>query len=70
MIERLNWRKKKGSYNGTLTCNVCKQLRDVKGEISRGELLTRVRASLKYNGFSQVPQLECPRAERGKKILE
>jgi len=70
MIERLYWQKKKGSYNGAFTCNVCKHIRDVKGEISRGELLKRVRASLKFNGFSQVPQLECPSGERGKRILE
>jgi len=59
-----------GSYNGAFTYNVCKHIRDVKGRIGRGELLKRVRASLKFNGFSQVPQLECPRVERGKKILE
>ncbi|MFH1076362.1 MAG: caspase family protein [Pseudomonadota bacterium] len=59
-----------GGYNGAFTYYLCKHMRDVKGEVSREELLKRIRASLKYNGFSQVPQLECPKAERVKKVLE
>jgi len=60
----------KGSYNGAFSYYFCKQLRDGQGELSRGDLLKRVRASLRYNGFSQVPQLECPRSERKKLLLQ
>ena len=37
---------------------------------ARSDLLKRLRASLKYEGYKQVPQLECPSAERKKRILE
>jgi hypothetical protein len=59
-----------GSYNGAFTYYTCKHLRDTKGSLSRSELVKRVRASLKFNGFSQVPQLEGPAAEKKKKMLE
>jgi hypothetical protein len=60
----------KGSYNGAFTYYLCKHLRDGDGELNRGDLLKRVRASLRHNGFSQVPQLECPRSERKKLLLQ
>jgi len=60
----------KGTFNGAFTYYFCKHIRDAEGGITRADLLTRVRASLKFNGFSQVPQLECPRSERKKGILE
>ncbi|MFH1351298.1 MAG: caspase family protein [Pseudomonadota bacterium] len=60
----------KGSYNGAFTYYFCKHLRETQGMLSRGELVKRVRASLRFRGFSQVPQLECPRTERKKKVLE
>ena len=59
-----------GSYNGAFTYYTCKHLRDNQGNLSRAELIKRVRASLKFNGFSQIPQLEAPAAEKKKKILE
>ncbi|OQX19019.1 MAG: hypothetical protein BWK76_05885 [Desulfobulbaceae bacterium A2] len=59
-----------GTYNGAFTYYFCKHIRDANGDISRGELIKRVRASLKFNGYSQVPQLECATGERGKKVLE
>jgi len=60
----------KGSYNGAFTYYFCKHLRDSQGAVTRGELLKRVRASLRYNGFDQVPQLECERSERKRRVLE
>jgi len=60
----------KGSYNGAFTYYFSKRLRETQGNLTRSELLKRVRGSLRFNGFSQVPQLECPRAERNKKVLE
>ncbi len=59
-----------GSYNGAFTYYFCKHLREGQGNITRGELLKRVRASLKFNGFTQIPNLECPVAEKKKKMLE
>ena len=59
-----------GSYNGAFTYYTCKHLRENRGNLSRAELIKRVRASLKFNGFSQIPQLEAPAAEKKKKILE
>lgn len=59
-----------GNFNGAFTYYFCKHIRDAGGALIRAELLTRVRASLKFNGFSQVPQLECPRAERKKGVLD
>lgn len=58
-----------GSYNGAFTYYFCKHLRDANGSVARGELLKRVRASLKFNGFDQVPQLECRKAETKKNVL-
>ena len=60
----------KGSYNGAFTYYFCKHIRDCQAEISRGDLLKQVRASLRHEGFSQVPQLECPRGERKKMLLQ
>ncbi len=59
-----------GSYNGAFTYYFCKHLRDKNGNITRKELIKRVRASLKFNGFSQIPQLECPTEKKDKKFLE
>ncbi|MFH1627110.1 MAG: caspase family protein [Pseudomonadota bacterium] len=60
----------KGSYNGAFTYYLCKHLRETQGVMNRGELVKTVRASLRFRGFSQVPQLECPKTERKKKILD
>jgi len=57
-------------YNGAFTYYFCKHLRDVKGKITRSELLKRVRASLKHEDFAQVPQLEAVKAKKGKNVLE
>lgn len=59
-----------GSYNGAFTYYFSRRLREVHGNLSRAELLRRIRASLKFNGFSQVPQLECEKSERNRKLLE
>jgi len=60
----------KGTYNGAFTYYFCKHLRDAQGSLSRSELLKRLRASLKYEGYDQVPQLECAAAEKKKRVLE
>jgi hypothetical protein len=59
-----------GAYNGAFTYYLCKHIRDVQGVITRADLLKRLRASLRHEGFDQVPQLECPAAWKKKKVLE
>ncbi|MDP2751723.1 MAG: caspase family protein [Rhodocyclaceae bacterium] len=59
-----------GSYNGAFTYYLCKHLRETQGNITRADLIKRLRASIKFNGYSQVPQLETTAAERKKRVLE
>jgi hypothetical protein len=60
----------KGTYNGAFTYYFCKHIRDTQGSLSRSDILKRLRASLKHEGYEQVPQLECTSAERKKRLLE
>jgi hypothetical protein len=55
-----------GKPGGAFTYFFCKHIRDNAGKVARTELLKLVRASLKHEGFSQVPQLEGP--EENKKL--
>jgi hypothetical protein len=48
-----------GEYNGAFSYYFCKNVRESSGNISRTDLYTRIKNSLKHNHFSQVPQLEC-----------
>jgi hypothetical protein len=48
-----------GNYNGAFSYYFCKHVRESGGNISRTDLLFRVKNSLKYNKYDQVPQLEC-----------
>ncbi len=57
-----------GSYNGAFTYYYCKHFRDTGGNVSRKNLLRRVRSSLQHNGYSQIPQLECKATVQDKKI--
>ncbi|MEW5976714.1 MAG: caspase family protein [Acidobacteriota bacterium] len=47
-----------GAYNGAFTYYFCKHVRDSDGRLNRQDLLKRLRASLRHNGYSQIPQLE------------
>ena len=47
-----------GAYNGAFSYYFCKAMRDTRNRLSRAEVLARVRASLRFNGFAQTPQLE------------
>jgi metacaspase-1 len=51
-----------GRPAGAFTYYFCRHIRDTQGTVARDQLLKLVRASLKHEGFSQVPQLECPAA--------
>jgi metacaspase-1 len=48
-----------GNYTGAFSYYFCKHVRESEGNISRADLLFRVKNSLKYNKYDQVPQLEC-----------
>jgi metacaspase-1 len=48
-----------GTPNGAFTYYFCKHIRDSSGTISRADLCSRIRNSLKHNHYDQVPQLEC-----------
>jgi hypothetical protein len=52
----------KGNYNGAFTYYFCKHIRDANGKITRPELLKRIRSSHKYEGYSQVVQMETNKA--------
>ena len=49
-----------GRPAGAFTYYFCRHVRDRQGKVTREQLLKLVRASLKHEGFSQVPQLEGP----------
>jgi hypothetical protein len=53
-----------GKPGGAFTYFFCRHIRDTAGKVSRGDLVKLVRASLKHEGFAQVPQLECPEDRR------
>jgi hypothetical protein len=53
-----------GQPGGAFSYFFCKHIRDTAGKVNRSELLKLVRASLKHEGFSQVPQLEGPETSK------
>lgn len=57
------------AYNGAFTYYFCRHMRDTGGNVSRKDLLTRIRASLRHEGFSQIPQLEGEATVRTAKAL-
>ncbi len=58
-----------GSYNGAFTYYLCWHIRDTGARVSRKALLKRVRASLRYNEYWQIPQLECEATVRDARAL-
>jgi len=52
------------TYNGAFTYYFCRHIRNTEGKIDRDELLKRIRASLRFEGYSQIPQLEVPTAAK------
>jgi len=47
-------------FNGAFTFYFCKHMRESRGDLSRRELLTRIRRSLAADGYSQIPELAAP----------
>ena len=54
-----------GKWHGAFTYFLCRELESAKGDLTRRELLKRVRAQLAANEFTQVPQLEYKATLRG-----
>jgi hypothetical protein len=46
-----------GLFNGAFSFYFCKHLRESQGNLSRRELLARIRRSLAEAGYSQIPEL-------------
>lgn len=59
-----------GKPGGAFTYFFCRHIRDTAGKVSRSDLIKLVRASLKHEGFSQVPQLECPETLRKTEVFD
>ncbi|MBU1663973.1 MAG: caspase family protein, partial [Gammaproteobacteria bacterium] len=58
-----------GTYNGAFSYYFCHHMRASNGQLSRKELLARIRASLRHGGYSQVPQLETEATVRAARAL-
>ncbi len=58
-----------GKPGGAFTYFFCRHIRDAGGRISRTDLIKRVKASLAHEGFSQVPQLECPTGAQAAEVF-
>jgi hypothetical protein len=59
-----------GNFNGAFSYYFCKHVRESQGKIARADLYTRVKNSLKYNHYSQVPQLECRETLKSENIFK
>ena len=55
------------SWHGAFTYYFCKHVRASKNKLPRKEILTKVKADLKAEKYTQVPQLECEATKRTKK---
>jgi metacaspase-1 len=59
-----------GHPNGAFSYYFCKHIRDSSGKITRADLHNRIRNSLRYNHFDQVPQLECQNIYKNENIFK
>jgi hypothetical protein len=48
-----------GTYHGAFTYYFCKEMHASKNKLARSEILKKVRADLKKDRYTQIPQLEC-----------
>lgn len=53
-----------GTWHGAFTYYFDREIRACKNKLSRKAVLAKIRADLSVNHYSQVPQLECPAADR------
>jgi hypothetical protein len=58
-----------GAYNGAFTYYWCKHMRDSNGNLSRVDLLERVKTSLVSGRYTQIPELTCNEYSSNQKVL-
>lgn len=58
-----------GEPHGAFTYHFCRNMRETRGNISRRELLQRIRHTIR-NDSRQIPQLECDEAAMNKRPLQ
>jgi hypothetical protein len=58
-----------GKPAGAFTYYFCRHVRNTQGRVTRDQLLKLVRASLRHEGYSQVPQLEGPPGSSGEALF-
>ncbi|MBC8042489.1 MAG: caspase family protein [Rhizobacter sp.] len=54
---------------GAFTYNLCDIARKAEGQLDYGTLLTRLRHTLKFNGYPQVPQLSTPPDAKNERLF-
>ncbi len=59
-----------GSFNGAFSYYFCKIIRETGNNISRSEVLRRLRSTLAHNGYDQIPQLETDATNRSSRAPE
>ena len=59
-----------GSYNGAFTYYFCKTMRETGNRLSRAAVLSRVRSSLRFNRYDQIPQLETEATVRNARAID
>lgn len=57
------------TWHGTFTYYLCKGIRGSKNKLTRKRLIEKVRADLKKEKYTQVPQLECEATKRKGKMV-
>ncbi len=53
-----------GTWHGAFTYFFCKELRDNQNQLSRKDLIEKIREDLKNGHYTQIPQLECEATKR------
>jgi hypothetical protein len=59
-----------GGWHGAFTYYFCQEVTKCGNQLSRADILTKVRKDLASAGYSQVPQLECEATKRDLKLHE
>ncbi len=57
-----------GSWHGAFTYYFCKQMLACKNQLSRKEVMRKVREDLVAGDYTQVPQLECEATKRNESV--
>jgi len=58
-----------GDWHGAFTYYFCKEMKASQNELTRNEILEKVRNDLQEGNYTQIPQLECEATVRNKKMI-